>query len=104
MAKALSRISFVMISVRILSPRNQSDFGQSFFQSCSNPAGLSKTNSLAGALPVAPASRYAGAIGPPYPATQKKKMTRADAIANARQLFASGEFLKTLERRVAYRT
>jgi acetylornithine deacetylase/succinyl-diaminopimelate desuccinylase-like protein len=31
-------------------------------------------------------------------------MTRADAIANARQLFASGEFLKTLERRVAYRT
>ncbi|HEX2365695.1 MAG TPA: M20 family metallopeptidase [Bradyrhizobium sp.] len=29
---------------------------------------------------------------------------RADAIANAHQHFASGEFLKTLERRVAYRT
>jgi len=29
---------------------------------------------------------------------------RADAIANAHQHFASGEFLKTLERRVAYKT
>ena len=29
---------------------------------------------------------------------------RADAIANAHQLFTSGEFLKTLERRVAYKT
>jgi len=29
---------------------------------------------------------------------------RADAIANAHHLLASGEFLKTLERRVAYRT
>jgi acetylornithine deacetylase/succinyl-diaminopimelate desuccinylase-like protein len=31
-------------------------------------------------------------------------MTRADAIANAHRHFASGEFLKTLERRVAYKT
>jgi acetylornithine deacetylase/succinyl-diaminopimelate desuccinylase-like protein len=31
-------------------------------------------------------------------------MTRTDAIANAHRHFASGEFLKTLERRVAYKT
>jgi acetylornithine deacetylase/succinyl-diaminopimelate desuccinylase-like protein len=31
-------------------------------------------------------------------------MTRTDAIANAHQLVASGEFLKTLERRVAFQT
>src|SRR5204862_7118442 len=31
-------------------------------------------------------------------------MTRADAIARARQHFASGEFLKILDRRVGYRT
>src|SRR5215471_6772453 len=31
-------------------------------------------------------------------------MTRTDAIANAHQLIASGEFLKTLERRVAFQT
>src|SRR6201996_3571291 len=31
-------------------------------------------------------------------------MTRTDAIANAHHLMASGEFLKTLERRVAFRT
>jgi acetylornithine deacetylase/succinyl-diaminopimelate desuccinylase-like protein len=31
-------------------------------------------------------------------------MTRADAIANARRHFTSGEFLKTLERRVAFKT
>jgi acetylornithine deacetylase/succinyl-diaminopimelate desuccinylase-like protein len=31
-------------------------------------------------------------------------MTRTDAIANARQLIASGEFLTTLERRVAFQT
>src|ERR1700744_2302291 len=39
-------------------------------------------------------------------ATPKKKqqMTRTDAIANAHHLMASGEFLKTLERRVAFRT
>ena len=39
-------------------------------------------------------------------ATQKKKeqMTRTEAIANAHKMVASGEFLKTLERRVAYRT
>ena len=31
-------------------------------------------------------------------------MTRTDAIANAHHMIASGEFLKTLERRVAYKT
>ena len=31
-------------------------------------------------------------------------MTRTDAIANAHRHFASGEFLRTLERRVAYKT
>jgi len=31
-------------------------------------------------------------------------MTRTDAIANARRHFTSGEFLKSLERRVAYKT
>ena len=31
-------------------------------------------------------------------------MTRADAIANAHRQFTSGEFLNTLERRVAYKT
>src|SRR5205823_15122508 len=31
-------------------------------------------------------------------------MTRADAIDRARQHFQSGEFLKILDRRVAYRT
>ncbi|MBV8926858.1 MAG: M20/M25/M40 family metallo-hydrolase, partial [Bradyrhizobium sp.] len=31
-------------------------------------------------------------------------MTRTDAIANAHRLIASGEFLKTLERRVAFPT
>ncbi len=31
-------------------------------------------------------------------------MTRADAIAGARQLLQSGEFLAELDRRVAYRT
>jgi acetylornithine deacetylase/succinyl-diaminopimelate desuccinylase-like protein len=31
-------------------------------------------------------------------------MTRTDAIANAHKMIATGEFLKTLERRVAYRT
>ncbi|MGH6737622.1 MAG: M20 peptidase family dipeptidase, partial [Bradyrhizobium sp.] len=35
--------------------------------------------------------------GPPVPG-------RADAIANAHHMIASGEFLKTLERRVAYKT
>src|SRR5215211_3274409 len=34
----------------------------------------------------------------------KKIMTRADAIARARQHFQSGEFLKLLDRRVGYRT
>ena len=31
-------------------------------------------------------------------------MTRADAVAGARQMLHSGEFLRELDRRVAYRT
>jgi hypothetical protein len=35
---------------------------------------------------------------------KEKSMTRADAIAQARQQLHSGEFLAELDRRVAYRT
>jgi acetylornithine deacetylase/succinyl-diaminopimelate desuccinylase-like protein len=37
-------------------------------------------------------------------ANEKPQMTRTDAIANAHQLIASGEFLKILDRRVGYKT
>src|SRR5580765_8469550 len=37
-------------------------------------------------------------------ATRKQDMTRADAIARARQQLHSGEFLAELDRRVAYQT
>src|SRR5262249_58810101 len=40
----------------------------------------------------------------PNPGLKKNAMTRADAIARAREDFTSGAFLAELDRRVAYRT
>jgi acetylornithine deacetylase/succinyl-diaminopimelate desuccinylase-like protein len=53
---------------------------------------------------VALVSRYADASNHDIPRRKKKNMTRTDAIANAHRHFTSGEFLKSLERRVAYKT
>ena len=78
----------------------------------SNRASLSKTNSLPKfascahflSRPQADTLAQSVIIFRDAKGSQKRAMTRTDAIANAHHLIASGEFLTILDRRVGYKT
>src|ERR1700688_3155480 len=101
MAKALSRICFFMIE-----PACSLIFARSNAGLCveivASRRVLARQILARTALPAAVISRYVGSTR--NFATGKQAMTRADAIAGARQQLHSGEFLGELGRRVAYRT